>query len=209
MEINQADPWESHDFENDILEEEEEEVPQNFMQPEPYERVWIEDCLALTIGDLCRNLLHKGKNGKPKHGLAHLQNRNWEMPVGFRLIPENPPKLLIVYPGKEYPQLRTQKITILTQPAGPRVKPFFFCTGCGTLRSKLFLRPDANTTASYFACPKCLNLAHELEFIKRRAGIVQQMNYRTNRIIKCEKLRKSMKHRVYNGKMTSVEWRWI
>jgi hypothetical protein len=52
-------------------------------------------------------------------------------------------------------------------------------------------------------------LAHELEFIKRRAGIVQQMNYRTNRIIKCEKLRKSMKHRVYNGKMTSVEWRWI
>ncbi len=165
----------------------------------------VEECYSLSIGSLSRNLLHPNKDGRSKSGKAHIASEYDTLLLGYKVITGDPFKVQVFYPYKGIAQ--TQVITILTGETHFGNKPFFFCHMCGSLRSKLYLRPDRKP--NYFSCRSCLELSYELQSINRRGGVLAELSYRMNRAMKVSNMLKRSKRKVYGNKVTKPFLRWI
>ncbi len=174
-------------------------------QQKLYPKMTVEECYSLSIGSLSRNLLHPNKEGESKSGKAYISSQYDTLLIGYKVIKSDPFKVQVIYPYKGIAQ--TQVITILTCETHFGNKPFFFCVMCGSLRSKLYLRPDRKP--NYFSCRKCLELSYELQTINRRGGVLAEMAYRMNRAMKVSNMLKHSKRRVYGNKVAKPFLRWI
>ena len=165
----------------------------------------VEECYSLSIGSLSRNLLHLNKEGEPKSGKAYITSQYDTLLIGYKVIKGDSFKVQVIYPYQGVAQ--TQVITILTTEAHFGNKPFFFCVMCGSMRGKLYLRPDRKP--NYFSCRSCLELSYELQGINRRGGVLAELSYRMNRAMKVNGMLKRSKRKVYDNRVTKPFWRWV